>query len=124
MGCLAQFVVKQLQLYPHIGEIIHYHSEHTKENDEVAHRVMDPNSIARRSEIALRISKELKGWLIKRLDDGLVAKQVFGEHKNVWYEDWTKIRKHSKDNSLLRKYVRYHEYQREKNIWLNTKMHW
>jgi hypothetical protein len=58
-----------LQLYPRIGEVIYYHSEHTKENGEVAHGVMDPDSIIRRSEVALQISEELKRWLIKRLDD-------------------------------------------------------
>jgi hypothetical protein len=42
-----------LQLYPHIGEVIYYHSEHTRENGEVAHGVMDPDSIARRSEVAI-----------------------------------------------------------------------
>ena len=58
--CLARFAVRQLQLYPHIGEVIYYHSEHTKDNGEVAHGVMDPDSIARRSEVALQISEELK----------------------------------------------------------------
>ena len=114
--CLARFAVRQLQLYPHIGEVIYYHSEHTRENGEVAHGVMDPDSIARRSEVAPRISEELKTWLIKRLDEGLTARQVFEEHKKVWYEGWTKNRKHSKDNSLLLKHVRYYEYQRKKNI--------
>ena len=99
-----------MQLYPHIGEVIYYHSEHTRENGEVAHGVMDPDSIARRSEVAPRISEELKTWLIKHLDEGLTARQVFEEHKKVWYEGWTKNRKYSKDNSLLLKHVRYYEY--------------
>ena len=110
-----------MQLYPHIGEIIYYHSEHTRENGEVAHGVMDPDSIARRSEVAPRISEELKTWLIKRLDEGLTARQVFEEHKKVWYEGWTKNKKHSKDNFLLLKYVRYYEYQRQKKIWYKHK---
>jgi len=59
-GCLVQFVVRQLQLYPHVGEVIYYHSEYTRENSEVAHGAMDPDSIARRSEVALRICEELK----------------------------------------------------------------
>ena len=29
--------------------------------------------------------------LIKRLDEGLTARQVFEEHKKIWYEGWTKI---------------------------------
>jgi hypothetical protein len=82
---------------------------------------MDPDSIARRNEVAPRISEELKTWLIKRLDEGLMARQVFEEHKKVWYEGWTKHRKHSKDNSLLLKHVRYYEYQRKKNIWYKHK---
>ena len=57
---------------------------------------MDSDSITRRSEVAPRISEELKTWLSKRLDEGLTARQVFEEHKNVWYEGWTKNRKHSK----------------------------
>jgi len=105
-GCLAWFAVRQLQLYSHIGEVIYYHSEHTRENGEVAHGAMDLDSIARRSEVAPRISEELKRWLIKCLDDGFMARQVFEEHKKVWYEGWTKYRKHSKDNSLLLKHVR------------------
>ena len=85
---------------------------------------MDSDSITRRNEVAPRISEELKTWLIKRLDEGLTARQVFEEHKNVWYEGWTKNRKHSKDNSLLLKHVRFYEYQ--KNFFLGTsiKMHW
>jgi hypothetical protein len=59
-GCLTRFAVRQLQLYPHIDEVIYYHSEHTRENGEVAHGVMNPDSIARRSEVAPRISEELK----------------------------------------------------------------
>jgi hypothetical protein len=66
------------------------------ENGEVAHRVMDLDSIARRSEVVPRISEELKGWLIKHLDDRLTARQVFEEHKKVWDECWTKNKKHSK----------------------------
>ena len=57
---------------------------------------MDIDSITRRSEVAARISEKLKTWLSKRLDEGLTARQVFEEYKNVWYEDWTKNRKHSK----------------------------
>ncbi len=62
------------------------------ENGEVAHGVMDPDSIARRSEVAPRISEELKTCLIKRLDEGLTARQVFEEHKKVRYEGWIKKR--------------------------------
>ena len=76
-----------MQLYPHIGDVIYYHSKHTMENDEVAHGVMDPDSVARRSEVAPRIFEELKRWLIKRLDEGLTARQIFEEHKKVQYED-------------------------------------
>ena len=110
-----------MQLYPHIGEVIYYHSEHTRENNEVVHGVMDPYSIARRNEVAPRISEELKRWLIKRLDDGLTSRQVFEEHKKVWYEGWTKNREHSNDNSLLLKHVRYYEYQKIKNNWYKYK---
>jgi hypothetical protein len=92
-------------------------------NGEVAHGVMDPDSIVRRSEVALRIFEELKGWLIEHLDDGLTARQVFEEHKNVWYEGWIKNKKHSKDNSLLLKHVHYYEYKKIKLI-QTQKMHW
>jgi hypothetical protein len=112
--CLAQFDVKQLQSYLHIGEVIYYHSEHTKKNGEVVHGVMDPDLIARRTEVAPWKSEELKRWLIKCLDDGLTASQVFKEHKNVCYEGWIKNRKHSKDNPLLLEHVRYYEYQKKK----------
>ena len=105
-----------MQLYPHIGEVIYYHSEHIIENGEITHGVMDPDSIARRSEVAPRISEELKRWLIKRLDERLTAKQVLEEHKKVWYEGWTKNKKHSKDNYLLLKHVQNYEYQKKKYL--------
>ena len=76
-----------MQLYPHIDDVIYYHSKHTREHGEVAHGVMDPDSVVRRSEVAPRIFEELKRWLIKRLDEGLTARQIFEEHKKVQYED-------------------------------------
>ena len=121
---LARFAVRQLQLYSHIGEVIYYHSEHTRENDEVARGLTNPDSITRRTEVPPRIYEELKRWLIKRLDDRLTARQVFEEHKKVWFEGCTKNTKHSKDNSLLLKHVRYYEYQRKKIFGTYTKMHW
>ena len=84
--CLVRFAVRKLQLYHHIDEVIYYYSEHTRENDEVAHEVMDPDSITIKSEVALRIYEELKRWLIKHLDEGLMARQVFKEHKKVWLD--------------------------------------
>jgi hypothetical protein len=89
-----------------------------------AHGVMDPDSIAMRSEIAPRIFEELKRWLIKELDDALTVREVFEEHKKIWFEDWTKNRKHLKDNSLLLKHVRYYEYERKNKFGTCTKMHW
>jgi hypothetical protein len=47
---------------------------------------MDLDLIARRSEVAPQINKELKKYLIKRLDDELTARQVFEEYEKVWYE--------------------------------------
>ena len=74
----------------------YHHNEHIRENGEVAHGVLDPDSIARRSEVAPQISKELKTWLIKRLDEGLTARQIFEEHKKVRHECWyvPKMRTH------------------------------
>jgi hypothetical protein len=67
-------------------------------------------SIGRRTEVAHRISEDLKQWIISKLKAGFIAQQVFKEHKRVWYEGWTKGRKYSKDNSLLLKDVRYYEH--------------
>ena len=53
---------------------------------------MDLDSIARKSEVAPRISEGLKTWLIKCLDVRLTARQVFEEHKKVRYEGWIKKR--------------------------------
>ena len=84
------------------------------ENGEVAHGVMDPDSIARRSEVAPRISEELKRWLIEHLDEGLTARQVFEEHKKETF----------KRQLLLHKHVRYYKYQKKKKIGTCTKIHW
>lgn len=120
-GCLARFAIRQLKLYPHIGEVIYYHNEHTRENGEIAHGALDPDSIARRSGVAPRISGDLKNWIIKRLDDGLTARQVFEEHKKIWYEGRIQKKNHSKDNSLLLKNIRYYEHERKKGIWYRHK---
>ena len=85
---------------------------------------MDPDSITRKNEVAPRISEELKRWLIKHLDEGLTARQVFEEHKKVWYEGWTKNKKRSEDNSLLLKHVRYYEYLRINIFGAGRKMNW
>ena len=110
-----------MQLYLHIGELIYYHSEHTMENGEVADGVINSDWIAKRSEVASRISEELKRWLVKRLDDGLTTRQVFEEYKKVWYESWTKNKKYSEGNFLLLKHVRYYEYQRKKTFGIDQK---
>lgn len=75
-----------MQLYSHIDEVIYYHSEHTKENVEVTHETMDPDSIAKKSEVAHRILEKLKIWLNKHLDEGFTARQTFEKHKKVWCE--------------------------------------
>jgi hypothetical protein len=71
--------------------------------------------------VAPCISLELKNWIISWLNDGFIARKVFEEHKRVWYQGWTKDKKHKRDNSLLSKHVRYYEYQTKRSLWYRDK---
>jgi hypothetical protein len=46
---------------------------------------VDP--IGRRTEVAPHILEDLKQWIISKLKAGFIARQVFKEHKKVWFED-------------------------------------
>jgi hypothetical protein len=36
-------------------------------------------------DIASYISLELKAWIQDRLDNGLTTRQIYQEHKKIWY---------------------------------------
>jgi hypothetical protein len=115
--CIAQFSIKQLQLYPDVVEVAYYHMDHTREDGTPAHGPHDPDSIGRKSAHRPRMSIEMKAWVKNKLSEGFTALQIFEEHRRNWTE-WRRMKvPYTRDDFVELRDIAYYDKRAKMGVW-------
>jgi hypothetical protein len=85
---MTKFYVKHLYKYLDVAKIVWYHQEHTHEVSSPTHGAFDLESQSLKSWYRNPILIKLKPWTQEQLDNGLTTKQLYKEHKKIWYHAW------------------------------------
>jgi hypothetical protein len=101
--------MKCLYKYLDVAKIIWYHQEHTYEDGTLAHGALDRDFQPHKSQYASCISPKLKAWIQDWLDNGLTTRQIYEEHKKMWYNAWLLGRETCVDDFLIQKTIQYYK---------------
>jgi hypothetical protein len=83
---MAKFSMKSLCKYSNVVEIVWYHQEHThKKYGSPTHGTFDLESQSWKSQYVNCISVKLKAWIQEWFDNSYTIKQIYKEHKKIWY---------------------------------------
>jgi len=77
--------MNRLYKYLDVAKNIWYHQEHTYEDGTLADGALDCDFQSCKFQYANCIFLQLKAWIQDQLDNGLATRQIYEEHKKIWY---------------------------------------
>ncbi len=100
-----------------MAEITIYHKAHTRINGSFTHCEHDPKSISRMSLYVPCMSQALKDHIWVQLNLGYTTKQIYDEHKIIWWERVNAGQNMTRNDFIRLQDIAYLDRKHKKGSW-------